>query len=87
MTETEDYDKSTDPSAHASSHESEGVDVVSIQDLAGVAAAEQKSSWEKVSGKPATFPPSAHKTSHESGGGDPVDLSDQMIKYSIVLGG
>ena len=86
MTETEDYATTTTPEAHAESHEDGGSDEVDVAGLSGELAAEQKSAWAKVSGKPATFPPSAHHGSHETAGSDPVDLTDQIIKYSIVFG-
>ncbi|MBW2091444.1 MAG: hypothetical protein JRI34_04875 [Deltaproteobacteria bacterium] len=75
MTETEDYDKSATPSSHGSTHESGGSDVISIDDLPGVAAAEQFSSWVKVSGKPALYPPVAHAAGHQNGGADELSIA------------
>lgn len=76
MTETEDYDKSATPTAHAESHQDGGDDEITVQDLAGELAAEQKSDWNKVADKPATFPPSAHKASHQDGGADEINVTN-----------
>lgn len=75
MTETEDYDKSTTPAAHASTHEDGGSDEITVEGLAGELTAEQKSAWAKVSGKPTTFTPEAHKTSHENDGADEISVA------------
>ena len=76
MTETRDYDKSATPSAHKTSHQHDGTDEITVQDLAGELADNQKSTWAKVSGKPATFAPSAHKTSHQHDGSDEITVQD-----------
>jgi len=74
--ETEDYDKSATPTAHASTHENEGSDEISIAGLSGEAADEQKSTWAKVSGKPSTYPPDIHASTHEDGGSDEINIED-----------
>jgi len=75
MSETEDYEKSAIPTAHAESHQDGGDDEITVEGLAGELAAEQKSSWAKVSGKPVTFTPSAHAASHQDGGADEISVA------------
>jgi hypothetical protein len=75
MSETEDYDKSATPTAHASSHENAGSDEIGVDGLAGQLADSQPSTWTLVSGKPSTFAPSAHKTSHQDAGSDEISVA------------
>lgn len=75
MTETEDYDKSATPTGHHVTHENAGDDEISVEELSGELAGEQKSAWSKVSGKPATFPPEGHHASHEDGDDDEMDVT------------
>jgi hypothetical protein len=74
MSETEDYDKSATPTAHASTHENSGTDEISVDGLAGELVDDQPSTWTLVSGKPTTFAPEAHKTSHQDGGADEISV-------------
>jgi hypothetical protein len=74
MGETEDYDKSATPTAHASTHQDGGSDEVSVAALSGQLADAQPSTWTLVSGKPTTFAPAAHKTSHQDGGSDEISV-------------
>jgi hypothetical protein len=75
MTETEDYDKSATPTAHASTHQDGGTDEISVAALSGQLADSQPSTWTLVSGKPTTFAPEAHKTSHQDGGSDEISVT------------
>lgn len=78
VTETEDYAEITAPEAHAESHQDGGSDEINVDALSGELADEQNSAWDKVSGKPDTFPPDstlAHKDSHEDGGSDEIDVT------------
>jgi len=60
---------------HAAVHQDGGVDEISINGLSGEAADEQKSTWAKVSGKPATFTPSAHAADHQAAGADEISIA------------
>jgi hypothetical protein len=75
VSETEDYDKSSTPTAHAATHESAGSDEISVGALSGELADDQKSTWTKVSGKPTTFTPESHKTTHQDGGSDEISVA------------
>ena len=74
MTETEDYDKSSIPTAHKTSHQDGGTDEISVAALSGQLADAQPSTWALVSGKPTTFTPEAHKISHQDGGTDEISV-------------
>ena len=71
----EDYETGSAPAAHKVSHQDGGTDEITVEGLAGELAAEQKSAWAKVSGKPGTFTPSAHKLSHQNGGADEISVA------------
>jgi len=75
MSETEDYNKSATPTAHASTHEDGGSDEISVDGLAGELVNDQPSTWTMVSGKPTTFAPAAHKTSHQDTGADEISVA------------
>jgi len=75
MIETEDYDESHDPAAHKATHQDGGSDEISVSDLSGELADEQKSAWSKVSGKPSAYPPAIHRISHELVGSDEIDVT------------
>jgi len=75
MSETEDYDKSATPTPHAASHEDGGSDEINVDALLGSLAEAQLSTWDLVSGKPASFTPAAHKTSHQDAGSDELSLT------------
>jgi len=75
VSETADYTIEAIPLSHAATHQDGGDDEISVAALSGELAAEQKSAWAKVSGKPSLFPPVAHKTAHQSGGGDEISVA------------
>ena len=72
MGESEDYDGAGGISPHGTTHQDGGSDKIAVDALLGELAAEQKSSWEKVSSKPLTFAPAAHGTTHQDGGSDKI---------------
>lgn len=84
MGETPDYSKVAVPSVHGTTHQSGGTDEISIQDLEGELADEQKSEWSKVSAKPSVFTPDIHSTVHEYGGSDVID--GLIVPSGIFLG-
>jgi len=53
--ELENVPETFAPSAHAASHQDEGADEITVQGLSGELADDQKSTWDKVSGKPTTL--------------------------------
>lgn len=79
MTETEDYDKTATPTAHASTHENGGTDEISVDGLLGLLGESQT--------------PIAHKTSHQDEGSDEISVAglsglladDQHVVDSEVL--
>lgn len=75
MADHEDYLPGEQPAAHKVSHQDGGADEITVEGLAGELAAEQKSAWAKVSGKPGTFTPTAHKLSHQNGGADEISVA------------
>jgi len=78
MTDTPDYIRVSGggaPDPHKTSHQDGGTDEISVEGLAGVLAAEQKSSWSGVSGKPSTFTPAAHASSHQDTGSDEISIA------------
>lgn len=74
MTETADYAAAGAAASHKTTHENGGNDEITVAELSGELAAEQKSAWSKVSGKPSTFAPSAHHEAHEDGGSDEIEI-------------
>lgn len=70
------------PAAHGATHENTAADEISVENLSGELADEQKSSWAKVSGKPTSFNPSAHSSDHENGGGDELSVEDLSGKLA-----
>jgi len=55
MTETEDYDKSSTPKAHKTTHQNGGIDEIDVTDLSGVLSVQQPSEFSIVSGLLAKF--------------------------------
>ena len=68
-------DDSESTADHASKHQKDGDDEISVTNLAGELADAQKCTWTKLTGKPTTFTPAAHKTSHQSGESDPINVT------------
>lgn len=64
---------------HAERHENNGGDEINVEGLSGELADEQKSAWDKVSGKPSTYPPMIHAAEHLIGGSDPLALTTAEI--------
>lgn len=83
MVETPDYDKSSTPTTHKTTHQDGGSDEISVGGLSGELADEQLSSWTKLSGKPTTFTPETHHTRHEPGGDDAISLSEGLFDIDI----
>lgn len=61
--------------AHKAQHQNDGDDEISVEGLSGELADLQYSTWDMVSGKPATYDPTAHKTSHQDGGTDEISVA------------
>lgn len=74
MAEKEDYDKTSTPTAHKTTHQDGGADEINVDALLGELAEAQISTWDLVSGKPTTFAPAAHKTSHQDSGSDEISV-------------
>ena len=60
---------------HASKHESGGDDEINVDGLHGELADYQKTTWDKVDGKPSCFTPCSHASSHQAGGSDEINVA------------
>lgn len=85
--ELENVPETFAPSAHAEDHQDGGDDEITVEGLAGELVAEQKSAWDKVSGKPETLVEAAavitdHRLVRGDGGARGVQESSIIVDDS-----